>query len=79
MRCLGLDIGSSSIKGAVLDLETSRVSNIVRESFPDPVAGMPSGFHEVSPEEIFTRAVNVIDRRHNDNGSSPCLLVRCRV
>ena len=61
MRCLGLDIGSSSIKGAVLDLETSRVSNIVRESFPDHVAGMPPGFHEVSPEEIFTRAVNVID------------------
>ena len=62
MRCLGLDIGSSSIKGAVLDLDTSRVSHIVREPFPDPVAGMPSGFHEVSPDEIFTRAVSVIDR-----------------
>ena len=62
MRCLGLDIGSSSIKGAVLDLDTSGVSHIVREPFPDPVAGMPSGFHEVSPDEIFSRAVSVIDR-----------------
>ncbi|MEI6539705.1 MAG: FGGY family carbohydrate kinase [Planctomycetota bacterium] len=62
MRCLGLDIGSSSIKGAVLDLETSSVSHIVREPFPNPVAGLPSGFHEVSPEEIFTCAVSVIDR-----------------
>ncbi|MEJ7591920.1 MAG: FGGY family carbohydrate kinase [Planctomycetaceae bacterium] len=62
MRCLGLDIGSSSIKGAVLELDTSRVSHIVREPFPDPVAGLPSGFHEVSPEEIFTRTVSVIDR-----------------
>ncbi len=62
MRCLGLDIGSSSIKGAVLDLETSRVQHIVREPFPDAVAGLPSGFHEVSPEEIFTRTVSVVDR-----------------
>ncbi len=62
MRCLGLDIGSSSIKGAVLDLETSRVWHIVREPFPDPVAGIESGFHEVSQEEIFTRAVSVLDR-----------------
>ena len=62
MRCLGLDIGSSSIKGAVLDLETSRIWHIVREPFPDPVAGIASGFHEVSQEEIFTRAVSVLDR-----------------
>lgn len=62
MRCLVLDIGSSSIKGAVLDLETSGVSHIVREPFPEAVARMPSGFHEVSPEEIFARAVSVIDR-----------------
>lgn len=62
MRCLGLDIGSSSIKGAVLDLETSSVSHIVREPFPDAVAGIPSGFHEVAPDEIFARASTVLDR-----------------
>ncbi len=62
MRCLGLDIGSSSIKGAVIDTGTASVSHIVREPFPDPVAGLPPGFHEVDPEEVFTRAVNVIDR-----------------
>ena len=61
MRCLGLDIGSSSIKGAVLDTETASVSHIVREPFPDPVPGLPSGFHEVAPDEIFARAVRVID------------------
>ena len=62
MRCLGLDIGSSSIKGAVLDLETSQVSHIVREPFPDPISGLPPGFHEVDVEEIYTQALNVIDR-----------------
>ncbi len=61
MRCLGLDIGSSSIKGAVLDLETSQVSHIIKEPFPDPIAGLPQGFHEVDPEEIYTRALSVID------------------
>ena len=62
MRCLGLDIGSSSIKGAVLDLETSLVSHIVKEPFPDPIAGLPPGFHEVDPEEIYKRALSVINR-----------------
>ncbi len=44
MRCLGLDIGSSSIKGAVLNLETSQVSHIVKEPFPDAIGGLPPGF-----------------------------------
>lgn len=62
MRCLGLDIGSSSIKGAVLDLETSQVSHIVKEPFPEPICGLAPGFHEVDPEEIYTRALRVIDQ-----------------
>jgi len=74
MRCLGLDIGSSSIKGAVLDLDSSSVSHIVREPFPDPVAGMPSGFHEVSSEEIFARTVSVIDRLCNHAPDATTLL-----
>ena len=74
MRCLGLDIGSSSIKGAVLDLDTSEVSHIVREPFPDPVAGMPSGFHEVSPDKIFARAVGVIDRLRSHAPDATTLL-----
>jgi len=74
MRCLGLDIGSSSIKGAVLDLDSSSVSHIVREPFPDPVAGMKSGFHEVSSEEIFARTVSVIDRLCNHAPDATTLL-----
>ena len=41
MRCLGLDVGSSSIKGAVLDLERRAVGAVVSEPFPAPVAGLP--------------------------------------
>ena len=47
MRCLGLDIGSSRIKGAVLDLETNTVGSVgddtmlgllemARDSVPSP-------------------------------------------
>lgn len=62
MRCLGLDIGSSSIKGAVLDLESRQVSHIMREPFPEAIEGLPTGFHEVSPDQVFLRAVSVIER-----------------
>ncbi len=62
MRCLGLDIGSSSIKGAVLNLETSQVSHIVKEPFPDAIGGLPPGFYEVDPEQIYRRASSVVDR-----------------
>ena len=47
MRCIGLDIGSSSIKGGILDLETGKVTHTERTAFPEPVAGLPAGFHEI--------------------------------
>ncbi len=62
MRCLGLDIGSSSIKGAVLNLETGSIEHITREAFPDAESRLPPGFHEVPPETIFLRSLSVIER-----------------
>lgn len=61
-RVLGVDIGSSSIKGAVLDLEKGTVSGVTREPFPEPVPGMPSGFHEVDPLEVVHRTEAVLQR-----------------
>ena len=52
MRCIGIDIGSSSIKGGVLDLAAGRVERTERVPFPEPVAGLPPGFHEVPAEAI---------------------------
>ncbi len=62
MQCLGLDIGSSSIKGAVLDLESGQVHSIVKEPFPDPLPGFPSGWFEIDPREVVTRARRVISQ-----------------
>ena len=62
MRCLGLDIGSSTIKGAVLDLDSGAVQSIVKEPFPDPVSGLPSGWSEVDTGEVVARTQSVISQ-----------------
>ena len=61
MRCIGIDIGSSSIKGAVLDPASGRVERIERAAFPDPVPGLAPGAHEVPLDAILLGARKVID------------------
>jgi len=60
MRCIGLDIGSSSIKGGILDLETGRVAPIERTAFPDPVPGPVPGAHEVPVDAILAATRKVL-------------------
>jgi sugar (pentulose or hexulose) kinase len=52
MRCIGLDIGSSSIKGGILDIGSSRVEHTARIAFPDPLPGLAAGVHEVPVDAI---------------------------
>lgn len=60
MKCFGLDIGSSTIKGAVLDLERQEVGPAVREDFPAPLGGLPTGYFEVDPDAVFRVTVSVL-------------------
>jgi sugar (pentulose or hexulose) kinase len=62
MQCLGIDIGSTTIKGAELDLERGQVGKVVRERFPDPIAGLPPRHFEVDPERIVAVTRSVIDQ-----------------
>lgn len=62
MQCLGLDIGSSSIKGAVLDLGSRRVSSVVREPFPSAVAGLPARHFEIDPVQVTAGVRQVVSR-----------------
>lgn len=62
MRCLGLDIGSSSIKGAIVELGTGSVHSIVKEPFPDPLPGLPTGWYEIDPLEVARRTQRVIEQ-----------------
>ena len=60
MKCLGIDIGSSSIKGAVLDLEDFAVGEVVKGDFPAPISDLPVGYFEVEPSRIQTVVENVL-------------------
>uniref|UniRef100_A0A7C2NXX1 Carbohydrate kinase FGGY N-terminal domain-containing protein n=1 Tax=Schlesneria paludicola TaxID=360056 RepID=A0A7C2NXX1_9PLAN len=60
MKALGLDIGSSTIKGAVLNLDQGAIGASVSVPFPAPDPGLPPGWFEVSPEGIETAVRNVL-------------------
>jgi sugar (pentulose or hexulose) kinase len=59
-QVLGVDIGSSSIKGCVLDLEHDRLGPVRQIPFPDPVAGLPPMHHEVVPQEVLSRVQELL-------------------
>ena len=52
MRAIGFDLGSSFIKGAILDLDELTLSHVVRLPFPNPVKHIHSAFREFDPIEI---------------------------
>ena len=54
MRLLALDLGTTFIKGAVLDLEYLHLRHIRRQPFPKPVANLPPLFYEVDPQTLVT-------------------------
>lgn len=52
MHFVAIDIGSSYLKGAVVDMNALRLSHIAREPFPAPAANLPSGCFEVEPQAV---------------------------
>lgn len=62
MKVFGLDLGSSTIKGAVLDLATRQVGAIVKEPFPDPRPGLPPRHFEIALSEVTTAVERVVSR-----------------
>ena len=49
MSFIGIDLGTSFIKGAVLDPETQTIDHIRRVPFPDPLSGLPPLHREFDP------------------------------
>jgi sugar (pentulose or hexulose) kinase len=60
MRFLGLDLGTTSFKGAVLDLDRRAVVNVRRVPTPEPVPGLPAGHHELHPDAILAAVRRLI-------------------
>ena len=61
LSAIALDIGSTSIKGAVLDILSSQIVSIASRPFPDPMENLPSGHIEIDPKAIVARVLEVID------------------
>jgi sugar (pentulose or hexulose) kinase len=68
MEFLAIDIGSSFLKGAVLDLNTRQVRSVTRMPFPDPVTSHAPGHFEVPADEIVAAAERLL---HQLLGQSP--------
>src|ERR1700761_2013578 len=56
MKFIGIDLGSTTIKAGVLDLEQSAVSLVRSRPFQSPVPGRPAAHFEIEPDAV-VRAV----------------------
>ncbi len=61
MRFIGIDLGTTSIKGAVLDLDAPSLDYIIRRPFPAPVAHLPRLHYEIDPGVVLREAREVLD------------------
>lgn len=62
MTFLALDLGTSFIKGAVLDADANRIDQIQRIPFPEPISNLPPLFCEIEPYKIIDAARELIVR-----------------
>jgi sugar (pentulose or hexulose) kinase len=62
MRFIGIDLGTSFIKGAVLNLDALDIRHIERLPFPEPLRGLDPAFREFDPLEIVAVTRALLDR-----------------
>lgn len=61
MKYLALDLGTSFIKGAVLDLERLAITDVVRRPFPAALPGLPPLLVEVDPQAVVVATRALLD------------------
>ncbi|MBL9170739.1 MAG: hypothetical protein JNN07_23605 [Verrucomicrobiales bacterium] len=62
MRAIGFDLGSSFIKGAILDLEQLSLSHTIRLPFPDPIDLANPAFREFDPRQILQATRHLLEQ-----------------
>jgi sugar (pentulose or hexulose) kinase len=60
MSFIGIDIGATFLKGAVLDVENMKVTNIIHSPFPSFIEGRPYGYREIEPMSIVSIVENML-------------------
>lgn len=61
MTYLAIDLGTSFLKGAVLDLESGGIRGVRRLAMPGPVPAGGEGFHELDPGTVVGSLADLID------------------
>ena len=62
MYYLGVDLGSSYLKGAVLDLDALAIRHIERVPLPASIAGLPAAFREFDPVKVVAATRALLER-----------------
>jgi sugar (pentulose or hexulose) kinase len=62
MSYIGIDLGTSFLKGAVLDLGCLEIRHVEREPFPDFLPGLPALYREVDPWQILAQVESLLER-----------------
>lgn len=60
MRFIAIDLGTSFIKGALLDPETCEISHVQRIPFPDPIPGLDAQRCEFDPADVLAKVGDLI-------------------
>jgi len=62
MKAIGIDIGSTSIKGAILGEHGGIVGDPEKTSFPDPIEWISAGSFEVDSTDVVRATVDIVSR-----------------
>ncbi len=62
LQFIGIDIGSTFLKGAVLNLDSWRLEHIEREPCPAIASDLPPGYHEIDPLQLTAAADRLLHR-----------------
>lgn len=66
MRYLAVDLGTSFLKGAVLDLDALTFAHVVRRPFPPAIPGLPPGHTEVDPDAVVNATRGLLEELAGD-------------
>ena len=80
---LAIDLGTTFLKGAVLDLESRRVSHVHRVPIPEQIPGLIPGSCELDPAKVLTAVRRLIEALLSDapnaTGLVTCSQMHCVV
>jgi sugar (pentulose or hexulose) kinase len=79
MSFIGIDIGSTTIKAGVLDLDRGTVANVRSQPFPGPINGLPAAWFEVDAEAVVSATGQLIDEMFALTDDCAGIVVSCQM